>query len=328
MEFWFFNFIYMILIISQEKFEETTNSVIDWLSYKNVEFIRINGIDFYRKSTINFDQNVNIEVNNVNLINVKTVWFRRYYTRQNLHEILIKDIPFLSTQINDYIRREIFAFNEFIIHFFGKKLINRTGFKNINKLSVLKTALECNLIIPKTKVVNDYYFSNENEEYITKAMSEAPSLNYLGSIFLGYTKPISIETSNEKKKIAPSLIQEKVEKAFEIRSFFIGKAIYSMAIFSQNNSKTTDDFRVYDTAYPNRYCPYQLDKKIEKKLLKLAKKLKLLTGSFDLIMGKNDKIYFLEVNPDGQFGMVSYPCNYFLEEKVATFLIKKLKKNE
>jgi hypothetical protein len=32
---------------------------------------------------------------------------------------------------------------------------------------------------------------------------------------------------------------------------------------------------------------------------------------------------FLEVNPVGQFGMVSAPCNYHLEKKVAELLIRK-----
>ena len=36
---------------------------------------------------------------------------------------------------------------------------------------------------------------------------------------------------------------------------------------------------------------------------------------------------FLEVNPEVQVGMVSYPCNYYLEKKLAEELIKSHKKN-
>jgi D-alanine-D-alanine ligase-like ATP-grasp enzyme len=45
-------------------------------------------------------------------------------------------------------------------------------------------------------------------------------------------------------------------------------------------------------------------------------------GSIDLIYSTDEKYYFLEVNPVGQFGMVSYPCNYQLEKKIAIELIK------
>jgi hypothetical protein len=30
---------------------------------------------------------------------------------------------------------------------------------------------------------------------------------------------------------------------------------------------------------------------------------------------------FLEVNPTGQYGMVSDPCNYYLDKKIAEYLI-------
>ncbi len=51
--------------------------------------------------------------------------------------------------------------------------------------------------------------------------------------------------------------------------------------------------------------------------------LGLDTGSIVLIKSKDDQWYFLEVNPVGQFGMVSYPCNYYLERKIAEYLVQK-----
>jgi hypothetical protein len=38
-------------------------------------------------------------------------------------------------------------------------------------------------------------------------------------------------------------------------------------------------------------------------------------------MTKKGEYVFLEVNPIGQFGMVSAPCNYNLEKKIAQYLI-------
>ncbi len=50
-------------------------------------------------------------------------------------------------------------------------------------------------------------------------------------------------------------------------------------------------------------------------------KLDLNCGSIDMIVNTKNEFIFLEVNPVGQFGMVSEPCNYFLEKKVAEFLL-------
>lgn len=45
--------------------------------------------------------------------------------------------------------------------------------------------------------------------------------------------------------------------------------------------------------------------------------ISLETGSIDLILTKDGLFIFLEVNPVGQFGMTSYPCNYYLEKLIA-----------
>ncbi|HEY0036114.1 MAG TPA: hypothetical protein VGB66_05465, partial [Longimicrobium sp.] len=50
--------------------------------------------------------------------------------------------------------------------------------------------------------------------------------------------------------------------------------------------------------------------------------LEMRTGSIDLIRTRDGRHVFLEVNPAGQFGMVSHPCNYGLEKKVAEYLIR------
>ena len=51
------------------------------------------------------------------------------------------------------------------------------------------------------------------------------------------------------------------------------------------------------------------------------KHIGLNTGSIDMIKSVDGNYYFLEVNPSGQFGMTSFPCNYNLHEKVADYLI-------
>jgi glutathione synthase/RimK-type ligase-like ATP-grasp enzyme len=94
-----------------------------------------------------------------------------------------------------------------------------------------------------------------------------------------------------------------------------------MAIFSQNDTQTQTDFRHYNSQKPNRTVPYKLPKLIKEKITLLMNKLNLICGSLDLINTNEGGYVFLEVNPNGQFGMISKPCNYQLEKKIATFLI-------
>ena len=48
--------------------------------------------------------------------------------------------------------------------------------------------------------------------------------------------------------------------------------------------------------------------------------LNLDCGSIDMILTPKNEYVFLEVNPIGQFGMTSYPCNFQLEKRIAEIL--------
>ncbi|WP_052308788.1 hypothetical protein [Runella slithyformis] len=165
-------------------------------------------------------------------------------------------------------------------------------------------------------------FKKEAGTIITKPIVDTRFFYHKKRTYALYTSTMSdLDIENLPNLFLPTLFQEYVEKKYEIRTFMLGETFFSMAIFSQNNNKTKVDFREYDNEAPNRNVPYILPKYIEKLLLKFSKKVGLNSGSFDLIKTIDDNYVFLEVNPAGQFGMVSYPCNYFLEEKIANYLI-------
>ena len=142
--------------------------------------------------------------------------------------------------------------------------------------------------------------------------------------FLTTTRVITENNINSlTERFFPSLFQKNIEKKYEIRTFILGEESFSMAIFSQLDIQTQEDFRNYNNNRPNRNVPYTLPEELEKSIFRLMRKLGLQSGSIDLIKSSMDnQYYFLEVNPVGQFGMVSKPCNYFLEKKVAEYLIK------
>ncbi len=129
----------------------------------------------------------------------------------------------------------------------------------------------------------------------------------------------SIVDKKEKEDFFTTFFQQKIEKDFEIRSFYLNRKVWSMAIFSQNDDQTKVDYRRYNKVKPNRNVPYNLPKDIEEKIIVLMDKLDLTSGSLDFIKS-DDKFYFLEVNAVGQFGNVSFYCNYGLDYEIATSL--------
>jgi glutathione synthase/RimK-type ligase-like ATP-grasp enzyme len=185
---------------------------------------------------------------------------------------------------------------------------------------VLDIAIQIGLNVPQTIITNGAeqlrnFVPSTNKisktigEIITEVNTEKKSVTQFR------TKKVDLNIIPEF--FFPSLFQERLIKQFEIRSFIIKKRIYSMAILSQADENTKDDFRNYDTSKKIRYVPFKLPNEIVSKLFKLSKLLKLSTCSVDLVKCTSGNIYFLEVNPIGQFGMVSEPCNYYIERQIA-----------
>ncbi|MBK7093792.1 MAG: hypothetical protein IPH57_01505 [Saprospiraceae bacterium] len=207
--------------------------------------------------------------------------------------------------------------------FFGNFTFNYRENKIIDIILAQKYGLKTpsTLISGTKKTVSDFYDLHKNG-IITKSLGGSIRFESESEIFWGQgTSIITLEDIEEMPEyFLPSLFQKKIEKEYEIRTFLFKGKFYSMAIFSQKDNKTALDFRNYNHSFPNRTVPYKLPDNVEKKLLRFAKFTDLDTGSFDLIVTKNEKDYiFLEVNPYGQFGWLSSNCNYYLEKQIAEY---------
>jgi ATP-GRASP peptide maturase of grasp-with-spasm system len=324
----------MILIVSQDAYDASTNDLIDWLNYLNLDFVRINGIDLFNNLKFSIkDNEFALEINGflTKPSQFKAIWIRRWLSLDNFHDILLDSTKSenveLSTKINGHLNKEMQYLIKFVYDFLkqSKSVINGNSLLEISKLEVLRTACEVGFKIPDTYIVTKksevlkLLSDCPEKKFITKAINNVGHIKMGNSLYLGYTQDL-ILSNIEHDNFGPTLIQERIDKNFEIRSFFIGDKIYSMAIFSQESKKTSIDFRQYDRDLPNRNCPYKLDVHHEGLILKLARKNNLNTGSVDLIMSKNGEINFLEINPEGQYGMVGMPCNYNLDYEIAKYL--------
>ena len=278
------------------------------------------------------NQKFGFKVNNkiINFNKYSAIWIRRWFSYSNVDEMSLNcKSEFISglDELNQHISLEVKTLRLFFHSMLqnNKNAINGNNVFELNKMEVLYHAQKVGLLIPKTfiitslKTLKKVFNSNPNKKFITKPLSNCSSFKIENETFMEYTTEMDL-LNIESKKFAPSLLQEKIEKLFEIRTFFIGNSYFSMAIFSQENPKTAIDFRKYDNIFPNRNCPYNLPESIKKKLIKLNKILGLKTGSIDLIKSTSGEFYFLEINPEGQYGMTSVPCNYRLDEKISKYL--------
>lgn len=328
----------MILIFSQNKLEASTNDVIDWLEYYNEPYYRINGDDiktndYYLEVHKDGNQILDLEFSPKN---INAVWFRRWDSYSNFKPFKIdRDVDF-ENSLNKYLYSEYIGLSFALFNMFNKSywLSNPSNRIQEDKILALRQAETCGLVIPKTfittskkKLVN--IIEKEASELITKSIFNVTKIIANKERYVQYTQVINKSNLNKiPETFFPSLFQEQIEKEYEIRVFYLEGEIYSMAIFSQLDNQTEVDFRKYNFEKPNRNIPYKLPLIIEKKIKKLMTLLGLNTGSIDLIKDVFGRYVFLEINPAGQFGMVSLPCNYNLEKKIAKLLINKNEKNK
>ncbi|MDR2836513.1 MAG: grasp-with-spasm system ATP-grasp peptide maturase [Bacteroidales bacterium] len=323
----------MILIIS-ESTDITTSIVVNWLNYYSTPFLRIN--DFYNlkfhyqinnktKQLYILKQNKKYCINDINV-----VWFRRFKVNsdikfgKNTKHSLIEDI-------NRFVIQEKQSILSLLtIELANKYWLNHPSQGRVNKQLQLQVANLVGLNIPATLITNSkkelISFKKKYKSIITKPIQEAATFVINKYSVTTFTREVlDEEIATMPEYFMPIQVQNKINKDFEIRTFFLDGKCFSMAMFTQSDVKTQIDFRNYNFDNPARRVPYKLPLDIENKLAKFMEIMKINCGSFDLIKTKDEKYIFLEVNPVGQFGMTSFPCNYNLEKEVALHLINKNK---
>jgi len=325
----------MILIISRQS-DPSTSDVIEWLVAMGKKYVRIDG-DNPRSKFVRYDINkaeliVRQNGREINLLERASVWHRRRGLSIDSFDIspaeLEKQVFLGDHDHKAHIQGETQILIDFLYSTIEAcdNVIGNYGRSSLNKLTVLNIAQKYGLQIPKGRIITNKaqlkkILEEEGSPVVTKAIGEGVYMIAAKYGYYSYTERITLKDLGKlPDKFFPSLIQSEIKKKYELRVFFIKEEFYTMAIFSQRDKKTTTDFRKYNHQKPNRTVPYSLPADIKQKLSRLFKALSLNTGSADLIVDQNNNYIFLEINPVGQFGMTSGPCNYQLEKKIAQLL--------
>lgn len=323
----------MILICKDYKEEnESYEEVIDWLLHHKASFEFLSGEDYYENGNDWSIELTNSKKQHSSSFNkYKSVWFRGFLSHRHHLEKVFKNIKSTNGSIAELrwrLGQEIGKTNAQVFNFFNTayQLPNPKAIK-VDKFSTLRLAKNLGLDIPDSLITNSkkelQFFLKKQEKIITKPLYETVYFNDESYVAFFKTDIVTDEVIESlPATFFPSFFQGYVEKDIELRAFYIEEEFYTMAIFSQLDTQTKTDFRNYNKEKPNRNVPYLLPTGIEEKIQKLMKELNLNTGSIDLIKTPDKKYVFLEVNPTGQFGFVSKPCNYYLEDVIAKILIQ------
>ena len=120
----------------------------------------------------------------------------------------------------------------------------------------------------------------------------------------------------------PMIFQPYIEKEYELRIVYLDGEFFTGKI---NNSENAD-WRIAQGNY--FWSEYYLSEEIKANLTSMMKEMGLYIGAIDMIRSKDGNYYFLEVNPQGEWGMLQKELGFPIAERIADNLIKRMKTNE
>jgi glutathione synthase/RimK-type ligase-like ATP-grasp enzyme len=189
-----------------------------------------------------------------------------------------------------------------------------------NKYETLLIAKSFGLAVPETIITNtkkmllDFLSDRNYSSVITKPADELCSFSLDEYLYKTFTKKISIhDVSALPEKFFPSLFQQAINNITDIKTVYCFGRFFTAACLQTADKKT--DFR--NNYVHVKTLPYKLPDEIENKLDSLFKHLGLSICTADFILSDDGTLYFLEINPFGQFGSISLSCNYFIERFIA-----------
>ena len=177
-----------------------------------------------------------------------------------------------------------------------------------HRINQIPIAQKLGITIPPTLVTNSYEaaceFVTQQGKCIVKGM------RYAGFVhdekqYACYTRPLDVETLlafRESIRLAPVFIQKCLQKKAEYRVTLIAKHDFVCRIDGKhiNDSDVTLDWRVTE---PDKlvHVPDKLPIDYLNKLHQMLDELGLNFGAFDIIRDEDDTLYFIELNPNGQW---------------------------
>lgn len=304
----------MILIISN-KWDITVDFVVAELRKRGANFLRINTEDLVTsEATIEFSD-FRISVSKQGRLydltqSTKVIWNRR--PGKPFDTINPPDRPSLAVQ--NFVGDQWFSWLEVLQLIPGVTWINHPQANDAmeSKPRQLLMASKIGFLIPDTLISNEpsqvlEFGKKHNGKLIAKALY-SPLIEEPNEDFFVFTNVIDINEfkDDEEIRISPSIFQQVLNPKIDYRVTVIGDTVYPVRITRQvEESSVSIDWRTDKTDLDFSACT--LPEEIEHMCRRIVNDGGLIFGAIDLVQ-YDGRFYFLEINPNGEWGWLQQPC--------------------
>ncbi|HEJ2566266.1 hypothetical protein IPC1486_06115 [Pseudomonas aeruginosa] len=176
----------------------------------------------------------------------------------------------------------------------------------------LMLAHELGFNVPFTRITNDIAAARQVTEAgaaIGKPLRQALLVGDRERVI--FTTRLEYIRDGDAAAIAmtPFIVQAEVVKKYDIRVTVIGTKVFATAIWSQEHEETQVDWR--QGSRPDlKHERIELPLSVQQQCLELLRRLNLRYGAIDLICDRQGKLWFLEINPNGQWAWIENLTGY------------------
>lgn len=297
------------ILIVTEKLDTHADAVIRELNARAVPFFRLNTDDFHTEYKIAL-------TSDDGTIAIEDIWGRSVRYPNDVHAIWhrkpndTRNPPGVTEPgTAEMIQNETLEMLNYLSCFRGRPWYNNPECNRVaqRKFPQLCLAMELGFRVPRTLITNDperarRFEAEVPDGLLCKAMREAGYTTKSGSYFIFSRKIGGAEFEENVDRIAlcPTLLQEYVEKTYELRVTIFGDTVFACRLDSQVAKGARVDWRMVT---PDRipHTIVTLDNRVEMALREMLRRLDLRFGAFDLIVTPEGETVFLELNPNGQW---------------------------
>jgi len=127
-------------------------------------------------------------------------------------------------------------------------------------------------------------------------------------MFTSRLQPLTAE-DEPALSLAPLIIQAEVLKKYDVRVTVVGSHVFATAIWSQEKDETQVDWR--RGSHPDlKHEAIRLPDEVAEQCRELVRRMNLRYGAIDLVCDRDGKLWFLEINPNGQWAWIENQTGY------------------
>lgn len=317
----------MILILTN-KWDLTTDFVVRKLRQRGHEFLRLNTEALASEVATITLPDFHILVSKQGELydltdDVGVIWNRR--PGKPFDDVPSEDRPSAATQ--RYVNDQWYSWLEALQLLQDVTWINHPYANSLmeSKIRQLRLASKLGFSVPETIISNDPVAARRQlrkwgGNMIAKALY-SPLIEEPEQDFFIFTNELDqIDSSDDEAiKVSPSIFQKPIAPKMDYRVTVVGEDVFPVKIESADGLPVNLDWRTQKENLQFRLC--RLPTKIEELCRHYVEQCGLLFGAIDLIEHQNE-FFFLEINPNGEWGWLQEPTGVPIAESLCDLMIR------